>query len=114
MSLAENTKFCRSTNVVSRKIGNEILVVPIRGGVGDLDAIFSFNGVGSDIWALLEKEQSLGELTAWIVDHYEATRAQAQSDVAEFLAELLQAGLATSQTDAFVQMETESTAHASR
>jgi hypothetical protein len=95
MTFAENAKFRRSSNVVSREIGSELLVVPIRGGVGDLDAIFSFNGVGSDVWALMETDQSIDVLANWVVEHYEASRAQVEKDLSEFLSELVQAGLAT-------------------
>ena len=43
-------KLIRSDAVVSRLIGGETLVVPVRGGVGDLASIYSFNAVGTTIW----------------------------------------------------------------
>ncbi|HVO56106.1 MAG TPA: PqqD family protein [Dongiaceae bacterium] len=93
MTISESARFRRSSTVVSREIASETLVVPIRGGVGDLDAIFSFNPVGSDLWMLMEKETSVGEMAAWIAERYEVGEAQAKSDIREFLNELLQAGL---------------------
>src|SRR5882672_5127929 len=93
MTVSENTKFRRSTTVVSREIASETLVVPIRGGVGDLDSIFSFNPVGSDLWTLMEKDTSLGEMASWVVAHYEVGRDQAFEDIRNFVNELLSAGL---------------------
>ena len=95
MNFAENAKFRRSSNVVSRQIGSELVVVPIRGGVGELDAVFSFNGVGSDVWALMESDRTLGELAMWVVEHYEASQAQVEKDLSDFLGDLVGAGLAT-------------------
>ena len=94
MTIAGQRRFRRSLDVVSRKIGDEVLVVPIRGGVGDLDAVFSFNSVGASVWTLLETEQSLEQLASWIVDHYEASPEQVQGDLASFVDELIEAGLA--------------------
>jgi hypothetical protein len=99
MIAVETQKFVRSTGVVSRKIADETLVVPIRGGVGDLDSIFSFNHLGSDLWTLLEKEASLSEMTSWVVDRYEVSEETASADIEAFLAELLQAGLVGSVSD---------------
>ncbi len=114
MTFTENTKFRRSPNVVSRDIGNELLLVPIRGGVGDLDAIFSFNNVGADVWTLMEKEQSLEQLTAWVVDHYEASRNEVQADLSEFMSDLVKSGLATVAPGPVLVLDARSVHHASR
>jgi hypothetical protein len=90
------TKYVRSSGVVSRLIADETLVVPIRSGVGDLDSIYSFNPVGSDIWSLLEKEVSLEEICAWVTEHYEVSEEQALGDIREFLGELIGSGLVNS------------------
>ena len=86
-------RYVRSSTVVSRQVDGEALVVPIRGGVGDLDSIFSFNALGSDLWALLEKRQSLAEMTEWVVQRYEVAPDQATKDICAFLSDLSQAGL---------------------
>jgi len=96
----EKTKYVRSTGVVSRLIADETLVVPIRGGVGDLDSIYSFNPVGSDIWGLLEKETTVEQLCAWVTEHYEVTEEQAMGDIREFLGELVGSGLVHSVVEA--------------
>jgi len=89
----EKMKYVRSSAVVSRLIADETLVVPIRGGVGDLDSIYSFNPVGSDIWGLLEKEVTVEEMCAWVTEHYEVSEEQAFGDIREFLGELVGSGL---------------------
>ena len=95
LTLAENARFRRSTSVVTSEVACEIVVVPAKPQVGDLDAIFSFNEIGTDVWALLEEDRSLAELTTYVFDHYDVSRSQARNDIREFIAELVQAGLAT-------------------
>ncbi len=98
MSEMDRTKYVRSTAVVSRLIADETLVVPIRGGVGDLDSIYSFNPVGSDLWGLLEQEVSVEEMCRWVTEHYEVTEDQALGDIREFVGELVGSGLVNAVT----------------
>jgi hypothetical protein len=107
-------RYLRSSAVVSRVIADETLVVPIRGGAGDLDSIFSFNPIGSDLWSLLEKEVSMDEMTSWITDHYDVSEEQALGDIQEFVGELLGAGLVTSVTQPVVSTGARESVHASR
>jgi len=106
--------YLRSSNVVSREIADETLVVPIRGGAGDLNSIFSFNPIGSDLWNLLEKEVSVEELTSWVTDHYDVSEQQALGDIREFVSELLGAGLVTTVTQQVTSAGEFESVHASR
>lgn len=92
-ALLSAAKYVRNARVVSREVAGETLVVPIRGGVGDLDAIFSFNPVGSDLWTLLQDGTSIEEMVAWVAERYEVTRDQATADIEAFVTELSRSGL---------------------
>jgi hypothetical protein len=83
----------RSQAVVAREMAGEILIVPIRGKVGDLASIYSFNASGSFIWNLLEFPQTLAQLATAIAAAFEIELAQAEDDVARFVAEMKSAGL---------------------
>jgi hypothetical protein len=74
--------------VVSREIAGEMLAVPVRHGVGDLDSVYTFNELGAHIWLLLEQGRTTEELADWIRANYEVTAEQAFADVARFVAEL--------------------------
>src|SRR5215470_8968741 len=86
-------KYVRSSRVVSREIAGETLVVPIRGGVGDLDAIFSFNPLGTDLWQLLQSGSTVEEMVSWVVERYDVTAEQASCDIQQFVGELTRSGL---------------------
>jgi len=83
----------RSRAVVARVIAGETLIVPVRGRVGDLASIYSFNQTGTLIWKLLESPRSLAELSTAVADEYGVERARAQSDVEKFVGELKLVGL---------------------
>ena len=83
----------RTRSVVSRVVGGETLVVPVRGKVGDLASIYSFNGVGSFIWQSLDEPTSLANLVTAVEHEYVVNQDQACSDVRRFVEDLLSVGL---------------------
>jgi hypothetical protein len=83
----------RSTAVVSRQISGETLVVPIRGKVGDLASIYSFNEEGSVLWAALEQSASLENLAAVLCQSFEVEWDDARQDADTFVQEMQAAGL---------------------
>lgn len=91
-TLAEE-KIVRSQSVVARVIAGETLIVPIRGNVGDLASIYSFNGTGTLIWQLLESPKSVTQLAESVAQEYSVDRAQAERDVSNFVDEMKAVGL---------------------
>ena len=85
--------FVRSQSVVSRRVSGETLIVPVRGVVGDLASIYTFNEVASLIWQLLEMPRDLSELVSAVVHEYDVDPQQAQQDVSKFLNDMLSVGL---------------------
>jgi len=85
--------FTRSKSVVARVVSGETLIVPIRGKVGDLASIYSFNGTGTLIWKLLESPQTIEQLAVCITQEYEVDSAQAKADVTNFVTEMKAVGL---------------------
>ena len=85
--------FVRSRTVVSRTVAGETLIVPIRGKVGDLASIYSFNEVGSLIWRLLDTPRQFPELVSAVEQTYEVRMERAEQDVLQFLGDMLAANL---------------------
>ena len=85
--------FIRSQSVVARVVAGEMLVVPVRARVGDLASIYSFNGVGTLIWKLLESPRTVPELVEAVIGEYQVEPAQAEHDVTNFVAEMQSVGL---------------------
>jgi len=85
--------YVRSDAVVSRLVGGEMLVVPVRGGVGDLASIYSFNEVGTLNWEALTSPISLEALVDLIEREFIVSRDQAVQDVVAFLSDIFSEGL---------------------
>jgi hypothetical protein len=85
--------FVRSLSVVSRRVAGETLIVPVRGKVGDLASIYSFNEVGSLIWQSMESPKGFAELITIVEQEYSVAHDQAERDVKQFLQDMLSADL---------------------
>jgi Coenzyme PQQ synthesis protein D (PqqD) len=87
------TRVRRSSNVVSRVVADEAIVVPIRRGAADLDSIYTFNESGTKLWSLIENGLDASTLASYLQSEYGLTPAQAFSDAEAFVRDLAQEGL---------------------
>jgi hypothetical protein len=65
----------------------------VRGKVGDLASIYSFNEVGSLIWQLLEVPRDVADLVSAVQHEYDIDGLRAEQDVTKFLNDMLSVGL---------------------
>jgi hypothetical protein len=85
--------FKKIDDVIARQIAGETLLVPIRGELADMQKIFALNPVAEYIWQQLDGRQSLAQISQGLLARFEVAEEQAEADLAEFIAELLAAGL---------------------
>ena len=78
--------------MVARKIGNELILVPIRQNVGDLQYFYTLNDVASRIWELLNGGTTVEEMVSALTREYEVKPQQAKADVVDLLAQLEEIG----------------------
>jgi hypothetical protein len=83
----------RDENIVTRNVAGEMVLVPIRSNVGDLDAVFTVSTVGREIWNQLDKPRTLDELVEAVIREFEVAADDARRDVESFLQSLDGAGL---------------------
>ena len=91
--LEPHSLLVRNSATVSREIAGETIVVPICAGVGDMEAVYTFNELGGQLWRLLERSRAPEDLIAWVLQNFDVKPAQATSDVHSFLADLREIGL---------------------
>ncbi len=94
--LSNDVRFMRNQEVVSRKIQGELILVPIRSGVGDLNSLYTLNPVGSVLWDFMNEGHTVGEMVQRICEEFEVTKTQAQQDIETFLGSLLEEKLVLS------------------
>ena len=93
MLISDAQIFVRSRAVVSRLVAGETLIVPVRGKVGDLASIYSFNETGSLIWKLLDQPRTVAEVVGAVAEEYQVDTEQLRQDVLRFLGEMRGVGL---------------------
>jgi len=82
-----------SDGFVTRLIGDEMVIVPVRAGVANLEAIFTLNPVGAAIWRRIDGRATPRELADGLAGEFAVTPEQALADVNDFLTLLAAKGL---------------------
>lgn len=85
--------FNKDTDIISRKIAGELFLVPVRGKLADMQQIFTLNPVAEQIWQELGAGKSLKEIRSIIIEEFDVKEEEADSDLQEFVAQLIKAGL---------------------
>jgi hypothetical protein len=75
----------KSESIVSRRIGDEYILVPIRQDVGDLESIYTLNETGALIWELIDGKLKVGEIKESLLDAFEVEPEEAEKDLKEHL-----------------------------
>jgi hypothetical protein len=82
----------KNTMMVSRKIANEFILVPIKDNVGDIEYMFTLNSVGGRIWELLNGRTTVEQIVNVLTQEYEVNAPQAEADTLEFLSQMEEIG----------------------
>ena len=85
--------YVRSESVVSRVIAGEMLIIPVRKGVGDLASIYKLNEVAGSIWEAIARPRPKDEIVDHVEQNFAGQRVQIERDVEIFLSEMHLAGL---------------------
>jgi len=83
----------KSSNYVSRKVGSEAVLVPIRANVGDLDSVYTLNPIAERIWSMIDGRTTVAGIVDAICTEYDVDRAEAAADVEALLETFEQANL---------------------
>jgi len=85
-------KMIRNPNFIFRKIVDEMVLVPIKQNVADLNAIFTLNDLGAFIWEKLENPSTHAELEEAIFAEYDSDIITVKRDLEVFLHEMAEIG----------------------
>ena len=89
----EQKSYTKKDDFVTRSIAEETIIVPIRGGVGDLNSIYTLNEMGTRIWELMNDQTDIDKMAEIISSEYEVSIEEAKKDIAKFLSSLESVGL---------------------
>jgi len=90
MSIDLNRMVAQKPRFAARKVGEEMVLVPMKGSVADMSEMFTLNEVGCIVWENLNEGATPESLLEAVVDNFDVDRATAKADLDAFLAELEQ------------------------
>jgi hypothetical protein len=93
MSAQLSDVFRQADNIVTRKVMDETLLVPISGDLASMDNLYTLNETGAFIWQSLDGSRSLAEISSALEQQYDAPLAVIEADAKEIAAGLAEAGL---------------------
>lgn len=74
-----------SPSVVTRKTGNEYVLVPIANNIADMNSVFTLNDTGAFIWELIDGKRDIEEIIRELIKEYEIDEVTAKADVMAFI-----------------------------
>jgi methyltransferase-like protein len=83
-----NLIFSQSPSVVTRKTGNEYVLVPIANNIADMNSVYTLNETGAFLWEQLDGKKSVKDLIDTLISEYDVDYETAGADVFSFIEEM--------------------------
>ena len=83
-----DTVYIKNPDIVFRKIADEVLLVPIRNNIRNLERIYSLNDVGARVWELIDGKMTAAQIRDCIAREFEVSPEIAEGDLQEFVRSL--------------------------
>jgi len=77
--------YSHSPNIVTRKTGNEYILVPVANNIADMNSVYTLNESGAFIWELIDGNRNTGEIIRALTEEYDIDNDAAGKDVFSFL-----------------------------
>jgi hypothetical protein len=74
-----------SPSIVTRKTGNEYVLVPLANNIADMDSVYTLNETGAFIWELIDGNKSVGDIIERVINEYDTDKETATVDVFSFI-----------------------------
>lgn len=72
-------------NFAAREVNGELILVPVKNTVADMNEMFTLNEVGNFIWQQLKTGVNIGDIASNISEEFEVEKEVAKQDLIEFL-----------------------------
>jgi coenzyme PQQ biosynthesis protein PqqD len=89
MTIKSGMVFAPSPDIVVRMIEEELIIVPLTSGIGDLeDELFTLNETGKVIWEYLDGKHTIAEIIDILNQDFDAQDGEIEKDVLGLVEEL--------------------------
>ncbi len=76
-------------NIVSRSIAGDMVLVPIRKNIADMESIYTLNGTAARIWELVDGINTLDTIHNKIYEEFDIQSEEAKTDLLELIDQLV-------------------------
>ena len=80
-----NSVLLHSDSIVTRKTGNEYVLVPVANNIADMNSVYTLNETGAFIWELIDGRKSIEEIIKSLTEEYDIGYESASEDVLSFI-----------------------------
>ncbi len=74
-----------SPSIVTRKTGDEYVLVPISNNIADMNSVYTLNETGAFIWEQIDGVRKVEDIIEALILEYEIDRPSATEDVFSFI-----------------------------
>ena len=91
--MTSNTvRYERNPDFIYRQIVDEVVLVPIRRDVADMECIYTLNETGACVWQALDQPATEAMLRQAVLDEFKADEEAAAEDLGQFLQGMVEIG----------------------
>jgi len=83
-----NRVYSPHPSIVTRKTGNEYVLVPVTNNIADMNSVYTLNETGAFLWELIDGKRSLADLVSALTEEYHTDAETASRDVLDFIGEM--------------------------
>ncbi len=96
----DEKRYKKHPDIVSRKIADEVILVPIKRKLADVNSIYLLrDDVSARIWELIDGKRKVSQIKEIICKEFEVNPNQAEQDIIKFLKQLEKIAGTITETD---------------
>jgi len=77
-----------SPSIVTRKTGNEYVLIPVTNNIADMNSVYTLNETGAFIWEHIDGKRSVEEIINEVTEEYNVDNKTAEADVLSLIEEM--------------------------
>ena len=84
----ESTVLKKNTNIVTRTIEEDTMLMPIYRSSQEANCIYTLNPVGARVWSLIDGKRTLGAIKKKLLGEFDTTEKELDKELSVFLRDL--------------------------
>lgn len=86
--MKESSVLKKNSNIVSRKIEDETILMPIYKTSDEINCIYTLNDVAARVWELIDGKRNLSKIKKVLLEEFAATEKGLEKELNKFLKDL--------------------------